>query len=56
MRISNVTVPRDTSHTNGWDWIDQRTGSLQFFGAACSRAQGASTPTAVAGTVTCRIQ
>lgn len=53
VKIDGVTVPRDTTHANGWDWIDQRFGSLEFFGAACTRAQNASTPQGVGGTVVC---
>jgi hypothetical protein len=54
VKISGATVPRDPTQQNGWDWIDRRLGALQFFGAACTRAQSASTPTAVSGTIVCR--
>lgn len=53
VKISGSTVPRDPSKQNGWDWLDRRLGSLQFFGQACTRAQSATTPSAVVGTVTC---
>lgn len=54
VKISGATVPRDPTKKNGWDWIDRRLGSLQFFGSACTAAQSATTPTAVSGTIVCR--
>ena len=36
-------IPRDTSHTNGWDWIDpcdstiDESGIVEFFGVPCER-------------------
>ncbi|MBX3227323.1 MAG: VWA domain-containing protein [Labilithrix sp.] len=53
VRVDGVTIPRDPTKTSGWDWINREYGALAFFGDACARAQGASTPEAVAGTVRC---
>jgi hypothetical protein len=37
----HVLVPRDTSHTAGWDWIDPcgpgiEIGLVEFFGVDCT--------------------
>lgn len=56
VKISGATVRRDPTKQNGWDWLDRRLGSLQFFGDACTRAQSATTPTAVSGTIVCSDQ
>ena len=53
VEISGVTLPRDQSHQNGWDWIDQRYGELAFFGDACTEAQNAPSPSAITDTVSC---
>lgn len=55
VEVNGVTIPRDQSKTNGWDWIDQTFGWLAFFGDACLAAQDGGTPaaTGVSGTVTC---
>ncbi len=37
VQIDGVTVPRDASHSNGWDWNDPSFGQLALFGAACDR-------------------
>jgi hypothetical protein len=47
--INGVPVSRDTTHADGWDWIDQAYGHLQLFGAACDLA----TATNVTGTIEC---
>lgn len=39
VEIEGKPIPRDPTHTNGWDWVDQAYGSLAFFGAACDVAQ-----------------
>lgn len=36
--IDGKTVPRDPTHLDGWDWIDQEYGQLQLFGSACAAA------------------
>jgi hypothetical protein len=40
VEIDGRSIPRDTSHTNGWDWVDQAYGTLAFFGSACDAASG----------------
>lgn len=50
--IGGRNIPRDPSHQNGWDWVDQVFGELAFFGSACDAA-GAVTASEVTGTVTC---
>ncbi len=52
VEIDGKVIPRDTSHTNGWDWLDQAYGTLQFFGTACDAAQTGTTPK-ITGTVRC---
>ncbi len=47
--VANGSIPRDPTHTEGWDWIDQAYGQLQLFGTACDTAS----PTNVSGTITC---
>ncbi|AKV03292.1 hypothetical protein AKJ09_09955 [Labilithrix luteola] len=51
VEINGVSIPRDTNHKNGWDWVDQAYGSLAFFGDACDRAQAATSK--VNGRVSC---
>jgi hypothetical protein len=34
--VGGQSVPRDPTHQNGWDWVDQAYGQLQFYGAACT--------------------
>lgn len=54
VEIDGVTIPRDQTKQNGWDWADQAYGALAFFGDACTAAQGAGGPPAVVtGVVTC---
>jgi len=52
VEVDGKSIPRDTSHTNGWDWLDQGYGTLQFFGAACEAASNAAKPT-ITGVVSC---
>jgi hypothetical protein len=47
--LEGAQIPRDPSHTDGWDWVDQSFGQLQLFGPACS----AATPANVGGTIVC---
>jgi hypothetical protein len=47
--IQGRPVPRDPSHFDGWDWIDQEYGQLQLFGSACAAASASN----VSGTVLC---
>jgi hypothetical protein len=55
VRIGAETVARDPTHQNGWDWVDQAYGELQFYGDACaslSADAGAGSVT-VSGVVRC---
>ena len=38
VEINGQRIARDTTHTNGWDWVDQAYGTLAFFGPACDAA------------------
>ncbi len=51
VEIGGVSIPRDPTRTNGWDWVDQAYGTLAFFGTACELAS-ASNPT-IGGVVRC---
>lgn len=31
------TIPRDTSHREGWDWVDAALGTVRLFGTPCER-------------------
>jgi hypothetical protein len=53
VEINGVVIPRDQTKRNGWDWVDQAFGELAFFGESCQKAQGATTTSAVAGSVSC---
>ncbi len=54
VEIDGVSIPRDQTKTNGWDWVDQSYGELAFFGPACTLAQGSEgVPAVVSGVVTC---
>lgn len=50
--IGGREIPRDPTHQNGWDWVDQAFGELEFFGSACDAA-GTVSATEVTGTVSC---
>lgn len=50
VEIGGVTIPRDTTHTDGWDWVDQAYGTIAFFGDACTQAGAAQ----VSGVVSCK--
>lgn len=52
VEVDGKSIPRDTSHTNGWDWLDQAYGTLQFFGPACDAASLGVKPT-ITGVVSC---
>jgi len=52
VEVNGVSIPRDTTHTNGWDWVDQAYGTLTFFGPACNLASAGETPQ-ITGVVRC---
>ncbi len=35
-------IPRDTTHTNGWDYADPSMNSIQIFGATCDQVMAAT--------------
>jgi hypothetical protein len=49
VEVDGEVIARDTTRTNGWDWVDQAYGTIAFFGDACTRAGS----TQVSGVVTC---
>jgi hypothetical protein len=49
--IDGTTLPRDTTHANGWDWTDTSFGRISFFGAACDTV--AASPNDPEVTVAC---
>lgn len=51
VEIDGVTIPRDPTRQNGWDWVDQSFGEMAFFGTACDRAQTGAAK--VTGVVSC---
>lgn len=51
MQIDGQNVTRDTTRTEGWDWVDQAYGTLALFGDACKKAQAAGGK--VGGVVRC---
>lgn len=54
VEIDGKAIPRDPTHTVGWDWVDKAFGTLAFFGAACTAASGTPTTTAtITGVVRC---
>lgn len=50
VQIGGVTIPRDPTKADGWDWIDKDFGHLQLFGAACTGATAVN----VSGEIACR--
>jgi hypothetical protein len=50
--VNGVSVPRDPTHVEGWDWVDQTYGVVAFFGTPCVTAT--MTNARVEGTVACR--
>jgi hypothetical protein len=54
VEIDGKSIPRDPTHMNGWDWVDQAFGTLAFFGAACTAAgAGTTTSSPITGVVRC---
>ena len=53
VEVNGKSIPRDPSHMNGWDWVDQAFGELAFFGPACAAASGGTTTAAITGVVSC---
>jgi hypothetical protein len=54
VEINGMSIPRDPTHMNGWDWVDQAFGELAFFGPACTAASGGTTTTSqITGVVSC---
>jgi hypothetical protein len=52
--INGKSIPRDPTHMNGWDWVDQAFGELAFFGPACAAASGGTTTASqITGVVSC---
>lgn len=51
VELDGQPIPRDTTRTEGWDWVDQAYGTLALFGDACAKAQAAGGK--VAGVVRC---
>jgi hypothetical protein len=51
IEIDGVAIPRDPSHQDGWDWLDQTYGVVSFFGDACSSARESAK--AIGGDVEC---
>jgi len=55
VEINGKSIPRDPTHMNGWDWVDQAFGELAFFGPACTAASGGtSTMSQITGVVSCK--
>ncbi len=52
VEINGQRIPRDPTHMNGWDWVDQAYGTLAFFGTACASASS-GTPE-ISGVVSCK--
>ena len=54
VEIDGVTILRDKTRQNGWDWVDQSFGEMAFFGTACERAQNGDAGNAkITGVVSC---
>lgn len=51
LAVDGAVVPRDASHTNGWDWTDAVYGEVTLFGAACVTASARAVN--VTATVVC---
>ena len=35
VKVGGMAIPRDTSHTNGWDLVDSSATSIQLYGTVC---------------------
>ena len=33
--VGGLEIPRDTSHTNGWDLVDSSATAIQIYGPVC---------------------
>jgi len=40
LRASELTIPRDTTRREGWDWTDPTRGEVTLYGSACARFMG----------------
>jgi hypothetical protein len=54
VKIDGVTILRDQTKQNGWDWVDQGFGEIALFGTACDRAQTGSPK--ITGAVSCELR
>jgi hypothetical protein len=52
VEVNGVSVPRDPTHIEGWDWVDELYGVIAFFGTPCVTTT--VTNARVEGTVACR--
>ena len=39
VEVDGVTIPRDPTRRNGWDWTDRGYGEVTLFGAACEEVE-----------------
>lgn len=44
LEMGTLELPRDVSHTNGWDVTDRTAGELTLFGATCDRVANEPSP------------
>ncbi len=42
VELGGKQIPRDPTHVEGWDWVDDGYGRLELFGSACARARDAT--------------
>ena len=45
--VDGIEIPRDTSHMNGWDYLDAEMTAVQIYGPNCDALESGSAPTVV---------
>jgi hypothetical protein len=53
VEVGGVSVGRDPSRVNGWDWVDKNYGQIALFGEACTRVERGGALASVRATVAC---
>ncbi len=51
--VAGLTIARDPSRTDGWDWVDRAYGQLALFGRACEAASTGTSSGPVTALVRC---
>jgi len=45
--VGGVEIPKDATHTNGWDYVDPTPTAVEIYGPKCDAVDGGAAPTVV---------